>query len=240
MKEISLAVTARSSVGKGPARRERMDGNIPAVVYGPEVPPVSLAVDEKAFRAAMKNVSGSTLINLDMNGKTSKVIVREIQRDPVTSRIIHLDFYAVSMTKPISISIPVRFVGTPRGVKTDGGIMQTTMRDLEISCLPSKIPEFVEIDVSDLGIGDSVHVRDLSIPDVQILSELRRTVVVISAPTVIKAEEVEEEEVAAEEEGEAAEAAADEEKTEGEEQKDQKAEGKTKDKKPEGKTKDKK
>ena len=153
----------------------------------------------------MKSAHGSSIFNLEVNNDSNKVIVRNIQRDPVTNRIIHLDFHAVSMKKPINLSIPIRFVGTARGVKTDGGIMQTTLRELEISCLPSDIPDKIEIDVTDLGIGDSIHVRDLTVPNAQVLSEARRTVVVISAPTVMKAEVVSEEAAAAEEAVEAAE-----------------------------------
>ncbi len=221
MKEVTLTATPRTSTGKGAARRVRMAGGIPAVVYGPEIEPFAISVDERAFHKAAKSVvGGSALIDLEVDGKKNKVIIRDVQRDPVTSRIVHLDFHAVSMKKPIHISIPIRFVGTPRGVKTDGGIMQTTMREVEISCLPSKIPEHVEVDVTDLGIGDSIHVGDLSIPDAQILSEAQRTIVVISAPTVMKATAAEEE-AAAEEAAEAAEAeaAAEEKKAEEEEEK---------------------
>jgi len=232
MKEISLVASMRPSVGKGAARQARMAGSIPAVVYGPEVEPFSIAVEERAFRDATKSAGGvSSIINLELDGKSNKVIVRDVQRDPVTSKIIHLDFYAVSMKKPIHISIPIHFVGTARGVKTDGGIMQTTMREVEISCLPSDIPEDVEVDVAELGIGDSLHVRDLSIPKAQILSELQRTVVVISAPTVMKVEAAVEEEAVVEEEAEVAEASAEEEEAKVEEKKDEKKDEKKEEKK---------
>ncbi len=206
MKEISISASRRESLGKGPARQARMAGNIPAVVYGPEIEPIPVAVEERSFRAAMKTSGGSSsIINLDVDGAVNKVIVREIQRDPVTSRIVHLDFHAISLTKPLHISIPIHLTGTPRGVKTDGGIMQTTMRELEISCLPTDIPEELTIDVSDLGIGDSIHVSDISIDKVEILSPPQRTVVVIAAPTVVKVEEPAEGVEAADEGAEAAE-----------------------------------
>lgn len=230
MKEVALIASPRTSVGRGSARRTRQTGSIPAVVYGPETEPFSIAIEERAFRAAMKSAGGTSAIyNLEVDDKRNKVVIREIQRDPVTNEITHLDFLAISMTKSLHISIPIHFVGTARGVKTDGGIMQTTMRELEISCLPSDIPEYVEVNVDDLGIGDSIHVRDLSIPKTQVLSELQRTVVVISAPTVMKVEEPTAEEIAAAEEAaeEApAEAAAEEEETKAEEKKDEKKEEK--------------
>ncbi|MEW6412462.1 MAG: 50S ribosomal protein L25/general stress protein Ctc [Candidatus Zixiibacteriota bacterium] len=209
MKEVSLAVSSRTTIGKGPARRSRREGRIPAVVYGPEVEPVSVEVTEQALRAAMKEAAGmSAIFNLEVNGKTRKVIVRDVQRDPLTSHIVHIDFHAISMTKPLHLSVPIHITGIARGVKTDGGILQTTMRELEISCLPSDIPEHVVVDVSDLGIGDSVHVRDLNVPNAKILTELQRTVVVVAAPTIVKLEPTAEELAAAQAAAEGAEAAA--------------------------------
>jgi large subunit ribosomal protein L25 len=209
MKEIPISATIRTESGKGSARRTRRDGKIPAVIYGPETNPMTLAIDAREFRAAMKSASGAgSIFDLNLDGKSSKAIVREIQRDPITSNVIHVDLFAISMSKPIHISVPVKYVGTPVGVKTDGGIMQVTMRDLEISCLPANIPDSVEIDVTELGIGDSIHVRDVSIPEAKIIAEGRRTMVVISAPTVIKAEataEAEESEEGVEGEAEEAE-----------------------------------
>ena len=234
MREVSLAATSRTTLGKGPARRSRRQGNIPAVVYGPETDPKPIEVTERAFRAAIKQAAGtSAIINLDVNGKSSKVIIRDIQRDPVTSHVVHVDFHAISMNKPLHLSIPLTFTGTARGAKTDGGILQTTMRELEISCLPADIPEHIDVDVTDLGIGDSIHVRDLEVPNAKILAEPQRTVVVVAAPTVVKVDEpTEEEAVEAAEGEEAAEGApAEGEAEEGakaEEKKDEKEEKKDK------------
>ncbi len=207
MKEIPLTASPRAETGKGAARRARMAGYIPAVVYGPETEPMSISVGAKDLRIAMKQASASTIFALQVNGKQNKVIVREMQRDPVTSHVLHLDFHAISMAKPIHISIPIKLEGVPRGVRSEGGIMQTTMRELEVYGLPGNIPDEVTVDVADLGIGDSIHVSDIQLPDIEILSELKRTVVVISAPTVIKAaaDEAEEEAVLEGAEAEAAE-----------------------------------
>ncbi len=206
MKETTITAKMRPDRRKGPARRTRQEGYIPGVVYGPETQPFGVAIEQREFHAAMKAVEGTSIINLDVEGQKTKVVIREIQRDPITSNVIHLDFHAISMNKPINVSVPIRFIGTPVGVKTDGGIMQVTMRELAVSCLPADIPEHVEVDVTDLHIGDSVHVQDLSIPGTRIVSEPQRTVVVIAAPTVMKVEVT-----AEEEEAEAAEAAAAEE-----------------------------
>jgi large subunit ribosomal protein L25 len=220
MKEFVLPAHRRDTRGKNLARGLRRDGSIPGIVYGPETDPQSVSVAEKDFRQAMRAIaSGSSVLDLDVEGKRSKVIIRELQRDPVTSHVLHVDFHAISMNKPINVMIPVHFMGTPKGVKTDGGIMQTTMREIEISCLPADIPPFVELDVSELGIGEAIHVEDLDLGNVEVLTDKLRTIVVISAPTVVKAalEEAEGEEAegaeAAEGEGEEAEG---EEKAEGE------------------------
>jgi large subunit ribosomal protein L25 len=189
MKEVSLDAQMREAATKGHARRVRMDGRIPAIVYGPEVTPFAVSVEEKALRAAFRTAGGSNaLFNLSAGGKQSKVIVREVQRDPITSRIVHIDFHAISMTRPLHISVPIHYTGTATGVKNDGGILQLVMRELEISCLPTSIPEFVEVDVTNLGIGDSIHVRDLNLSGINILADKDRTLVVVSAPTVIKVE----------------------------------------------------
>jgi large subunit ribosomal protein L25 len=190
MKDISITASSRQAGGKGMARRTRGAGNIPGVVYGPEVKPMSITLSEREFRNALKTAGGThgSIFTLNVDGQASKVIVREVQRDPITSRLIHVDFHAISMNKPIKIEIPINLTGISKGVKSEGGIMQILMRDLEISCLPVNIPEHFEIDVSELGIGDSIHVRNLSIPNVDILSEPSNVVVVIVAPTIIKAE----------------------------------------------------
>ena len=111
MKEIPLNAKLRNEKGKGPARRTRSEGKIPGIVYGPEIDPVSIAVDEKVFRSAIKLSTSSTIFNLDVDGKENKVVVRDIQRDPVTSRVIHVDFHAISMNRPINIAIPIKFIG---------------------------------------------------------------------------------------------------------------------------------
>lgn len=205
MKEVVLAVASREGTGKGHARRVRMSGNIPAIIYGPQTKPVSVQVSLREFQSAWKTAGGSSAIyNLELGGKSKKVLIRELQRDPVTSEIVHVDFHAISMTKPIHLSVPIRLIGIPVGVKTDGGIMQTTMREFEIACLPADIPEHIDIDVESLHIGESIHVRDIKIEKAKILDEEQRTIVVISAPTVMKSTEEEaaeaaEDEAAAEE-----------------------------------------
>ncbi len=189
MKDVMIAASARTVDGKGGARRTRAEGRIPGVIYGPETEPKAVAVEEKEMRRAMKMGSGAGQIyTMAIDGVQTKVVLRDIQRDPLTTRALHIDFHAISMTRPINISIPIHFTGIAKGVKSEGGIMQVTQRELEIACLPVNIPDHFEVDVSELGIGDSIHVRDISIPNVKFLDELDQTIVVISAPTIIKSE----------------------------------------------------
>jgi large subunit ribosomal protein L25 len=224
MREIPLSAQKRETSGKGPARRNRESGVIPGIVYGPEIESFSVAVNEKDLHRALKRAGTTSFIyNLSVNGSENKVVLREIQRDPITSEIMHIDFHAISMNKPLYISIPITFTGTPEGVKSEGGIMQVAMRHLEISCLPKDIPEIIEVNVEELNIGDAIHVSDIELENVDILDSEQRTIVVIAAPTVV-AEPAEEEEAEGEEaegeegaEGEAGEAA----EGEGEEKKEE-------------------
>ena len=206
MREIPLTASRRSETGKGAARRSRREGLIPGIVYGPEIEPFQVAVTEGDLRTAVRAAIGTTSIfNLSVDGQETKVLLREIQRDPVTSHVVHVDFHAISMNKPIDLRYPIHYVGTPAGVKS-GGIQQTVMRELEIKCLPANIPDKIEVDVTPLEIGDAIHVSDLDIPNVEVLSDPQRTIVVVSAPTVIKSVEEEEAEEGVEgEEGEEAE-----------------------------------
>lgn len=185
MKEVSLAVSVREKTGKGAARQSRMAGNIPGVIYGPEVDPMSIEVSEKDLRRAVKESgSSSAIYQLDVNGKSTPVIIRDLQRHPLTSKVTHVDFHAISMNKPLHITVSLNITGIPVGVRVDGGIMQTVIREVEISCLPKDIPDSVDIDVTELQVGDSIHVKDLEIPNAKILTEDRRTILVVNAPTV--------------------------------------------------------
>ncbi len=193
MKEVTLEASLRKTTGKGSARQSRMAGNIPAVVYGPEIDSFPIEVSEKVMRQAVKDASFNAIFDLQVDGKTNKVLIRDIHRDPITLKVTHLDFHAISMTKPIKLSVPISLVGEAIGVKVDGGIVQSAMREIEISCLPKDIIEVIEVDVSELNVGDSIHIRDISIANVTILAEERRTVVVCAAPSVVVEEETSEE-----------------------------------------------
>ncbi len=201
MKEVLLEASLRKTTGKGSARQSRLAGNIPAVVYGPEIDSLPIEISEKVMRQAVKDSSFNAIFDLSVDGKSNKVLIRDIHRDPISLKVTHLDFHAISMTKPIKLSVPISLIGEAIGVKTDGGLIQSAMREIEISCLPIDIIDVIEVDVSELNVGDSIHIRDISIKNVTILAEERRTVVICAAPSVVEEEVSEEDEDAEDAEG---------------------------------------
>lgn len=208
MKEITLKALARDKSGKGVARKLRAAGKIPAVVYGKDEKPVSIEMEYNNFHLAMKEAAGEKLlINLNIDGTDSKkkAIIKEIQRDPVDGQLLHIDFLHISMTEKIKVTVPIVLEGIAEGVKNFGGVVSSAIRSVEVSCLPKDIPDKITLDITELKIHDSIHVKDIQIENVEIMENEERTVVSVIPPTVIKEEEVavegEEGEVA---EGEAA------------------------------------
>ena len=193
MKEIVLKAKPREKMGKEHAKKLRRSGFIPAVVYGPETPSVLLEIENKSFSALLRGGLGEnvlvTLTISDQKDGERKVLIREIQRDPVKGDIVHVDFHEISLTKKLTIQVPIHLVGMAAGVK-DGGILQHVLRELEVECLPTAIPEKVEVDVSNLNIGDSIHVADLKVENVEILSDPGSSIVTVVPPTVFKEAEV--------------------------------------------------
>jgi large subunit ribosomal protein L25 len=230
MKELNLTAAKRDGTGKGINRRLRQTGEIPAIVYGPETTPIPVKLSYKNLYRALHGAPLSNIINLTIEGDDKpmrKVLIREIQKNPVTGELVHLDFHHIAMDRPITLTVPVETVGLPIGVKNFGGIVEHIRRDIEISCLPTHIPELIQIDISELNIGASLHVANLKVENVTILTDPGQTLVTVVAPTVIKAAAAEE--VAAVAEGE--EGAEGEAKAEGEEGKEgEEGEDKDKDK----------
>lgn len=193
MKEIVLKARPREKAGKEYAKKLRRNGFVPAVLYGPETKTLALEVETKSFLSLLRGGLGEnvivTLLLDDKKDSQRKVLVREVQRDPVTGAILHLDFHQISLTKKLTIQVPIHLVGTPVGVD-DGGILQHALRDLEIECLPTAIPEKIQVDVSHLKIGDSVHVGDIKVENAEILSDSKSSIVSVVPPTVFKEPEV--------------------------------------------------
>jgi large subunit ribosomal protein L25 len=187
----TISAQTREGRGKGAARTSRREGRIPGVLYGHGEESVSLSVDAGELQKLVHTISiENTILDLDIGeGEPYKVLIRELQRHPFRDEFVHIDFFHVAMDEKIQVEIPIVLVGTPTGVKNKGGILDHQLRELEVFCLPGSIPEKVEIDVSDLDIGDSVHVNEIQLPDVEILTEPDRAVVAVLAPTVVEVEE---------------------------------------------------
>jgi large subunit ribosomal protein L25 len=165
MAEHALSAEVRDGTGKGVNRKLRAQGKIPGVLYGMREAPKSIALDPSALnRLLHKSGAGlNTLIDLQVGGAQQTVLVKALQRDPVTGVYLHVDFYRLDLTRLITVEVPVQLVGRAKGLE-NGGILDHPLREIEVECLPTAIPERIEVDVSGLDVGDSLHVSDLVLP----------------------------------------------------------------------------
>jgi large subunit ribosomal protein L25 len=217
--QIKLSATSRTEKGKGVAKRLRSEGKLPAVVYGHKTDPIALTIDSKQLlKLIVEGKSEHKLFGLSIegNGKPIEkiVMIKELQIHPLKRNFLHVDFFEVAMDEEITLSLVIKLVGEAPGVEM-GGMLQQVRRDIEIKCLPSQIPDTVEIDVSALNIGDSVHLNDIQLPEgIKVLDDADLTIATVLAPVVEKEVEPEEVEGELEEEAAAAEAGAEEKKPE--------------------------
>ena len=200
MERLELEVNVRETSGKGPARQLRARGAVPAVVYGGSVAAQSLEVQERQLAAVLR--SGANRI-IDLKGpdgfENRLVLLKEYQRDPVSQSLLHCDFYNVDTKQQIDVQVPIHIEGKAKGVEL-GGILEVVQREVLVKCLPLEIPDSLTLDVSDLDVGDALHVSDLvSPPGAEIANEPTQTVVHVVAPRVEEEPEVEGEEVEVEE-----------------------------------------
>jgi len=188
--QATIQATPRKTTGKGVARSLRREGKIPAVIYGRGRDPQALAVDTTALTRLLAQIAAATtLVDVTVEGRPAvKALIREIQRNPVRpSDIIHLDLYEVHADEKITVEVPVKLIGVPEGVKNFGGVLDQIMHDIEIKVFPADIPEHIDVDVSALNIGQSIHVGDLRVEKIEIMNDARQTVCTVVAP---RAEEV--------------------------------------------------
>jgi len=196
MNQPVLTARIRKSKGKGAAKKLRKMAQIPAVFYGPKTEPVMLAVDYPELERLLKQGSSDNVIldlqvQSDQGTETRKAMLKDLLIGPIKDIYLHADFYEISMDKEITVDVPIRLVNSPAGV-TEGGTLQHIKRELKISCLPGKMIDVLEMDVSGLDIGDSLHVEDIDLPEgILSLDEGDLTIATVAAPTV--AEEAEEE-----------------------------------------------
>jgi large subunit ribosomal protein L25 len=191
MQQLRLEAQLREATGKGTARMIRRNGMVPGILYGLETDNTLLQIDEKNLRAIMGTEGfESSLINLEIGNIGSEiVIIKEVQRDPVNREILHTDFMRISLEQEITVSIPIVSLGNPIGVRVSGGIQEFTHRELEIRCLPTAIPEHLELDVTDMAIGDFVRISDINPGEVEILDDPETIIVTIRPPRVAAVEE---------------------------------------------------
>jgi large subunit ribosomal protein L25 len=187
MATAQLSATPRDGTGKGSARSLRAKGQVPAIIYGHGREPQALAIDTRELEKLLSKISAeSTVIDLAMDGKSARTLIREIQRHPFKRQILHVDFQELVAGEKVTVRIPIVLTGVPEGVRVDGGILDQVMRELEIEVDPANIPNHVEVDVNPLRIGDSVHVREITLPEgVELVGEADSTVCVVSAPRAV-------------------------------------------------------
>jgi len=184
MAKASLIATARSDRGTGVARKLRQAGQVPAVIYGHGREPQALALVTRDIDKLLSQVSAaSTVIDLTVGATTSRTLIREIQRHPFKRHILHVDFQELVAGEKVTVSCPLRFVGVAEGVRNSGGILEETMHQVHIRVDPSIIPDHVDVDVTALTIGHSLHIRDIKLPEgVLVLDDAGATVCVCAAP----------------------------------------------------------
>ena len=204
MAENEIAIEPREGIGKGVARKLRAAGRIPGVFYGKgESKSISLEPRPLERLLATSAAGLNTLISLKGAGLDGKqVLVKQLQRDPVRGELLHADLFAIDVTQTVHVQVPVHLIGTPAGVALEGGILDQTIREIEVECLPTAIPEDVSVDISELALGSSLHVSEIPLPSgVALISDGELSVASVVMPKVV------EEEVPTEEVEEGAEAA---------------------------------
>ena len=192
---LNIKAITRTTKGNGPARALRREGQIPAILYGPGNEPTSIAVDTHELELLLKSSrSGQIFVNMAIDGAGErKALLKELQRHPVSGQYIHADFYEVAMDRKIRVRVPVTTRGKSQGVEM-GGMLQIIRRELEVLCLPDDIPEVIEIDITELDMGASVHVEDIPLEgDVEIPHEVNFTILTILSGRKVEEEEVDEE-----------------------------------------------
>ncbi len=214
--QLKLAAESRSTTGKGAARSLRQQGKVPAVIYGHGRNPESLVLDAAALGKLLQTATAASVLEVTVGSAAPvQALIREVQRNPVRQQeIVHLDLYEIHADETITVSVPVHIVGIADGVRNFGGVLDHVLRELEIECLPRDLPEHIEVDVTSLGIGEAIHVRDITIPGAEILQDGELTVATVVAPRAEEAAVPVVEEAASDEPELIRKAKADEEETE--------------------------
>jgi large subunit ribosomal protein L25 len=190
LETLEIQADARAPGSKQTARRLRRSGKIPGVLYGPKTQTIALELNKKEFSSRVAGLEGSHLVRLksDSASLVDKVaLVKEMQFHPITGEVVHADLYEVDLTAKIRVQVPLHFIGKAVGV-VRGGILQPIVREIEVECLPLDIPDFFNVEVSELDIGDSAHIEDLTMPEgIKAIYESNLALVAVVPPTVEEA-----------------------------------------------------
>lgn len=194
-KQVTLEASDRDVFGRNAVRRLRRTGMVPAVMYGHADDPRSIMVPQRELTHLLGRISvENTLVDLKVgSGKAQKVLIREVQRHPWRADILHVDFFRIQADEEIRVAVPLRLEGIPFGVRNSGGILQQSRYEIEVQCLPADIPEVFVHDVTDLDIGDVLHISDLTTGSIVPLDDPELTICTVVPPTVIAVTEEEEE-----------------------------------------------
>lgn len=172
MDQMLIKAEKRTDKGKSTARKLRRDGKIPAILYGRDVEPLPIMVSAREWSVLGRHMKRNAILDMELaageNAEHRPVMIKEVQREIVGEKVLHIDFLQVSMTRMIEVEIPIHLVGEAKGVLKEG-IVEQHLRSIRVECLPTQIPEVLEIDVTDLDIGDSFHVNQVSLPGVKLL-----------------------------------------------------------------------
>ncbi len=188
--QAKLTVQTRTQVGRNAIKKVRKEGLIPGVIYGVGQEPINLEVNRRQLSTVLAHSSSENiLLELEIvdgdNKRSSLAMIQEVQHHPIQRQILHVDFHAVSATEKITAEVPIETIGEPIGVKTNGGLLEHNLRDLEVECLPGDLPDRIEVDVTSLDINQSIHVKDLKLPPgVEAVTDGDLTVVAVSAARV--------------------------------------------------------
>lgn len=181
MANATLSANVRAETGKGAARKIRQAGSIPAVIYGHNREPQSLVLNARETEKLVKSIAvSSTVIELSIDGKTARSLIREIQRHPFKRTILHIDFQELVAGETVTVKCPIVYIGTPEGVRLEGGILDQIMHELQIQVDPANIPNHIDVDISALKVGKSLHVSDLKVPaGIKIVDDASSTVCIV-------------------------------------------------------------
>lgn len=188
MQGISINVKKREGKKKGYVKKLRRKGIVPGILYGPDETPTLIEVDKKELEAIFRKhkTSEHFLVSFQLGSKKNVLaFIKDVQYDPVSGQVIHIDLEAVSLKKPMEVVVPLEFVGTPEGVKK-GGVFTSFLREIEVKGIVTELPEVVRVDVSNLDLGDTIHIRDIKLENIEVLNDPDEPVAAIHVPRLVE------------------------------------------------------